>query len=163
MDEKLLVRHHVKLWKHDDIHNQWGFLTRLCSSCCTLVPAHQQLQCAICQTQMFSLAGASPLTGGRFTIWLPRAVPFHNKQTKKEHQSMYKACTSCSSWRRSTCQRLRWCTSTPPLSILTSSITIWYSAATAKDYSTSFVLLRMWLATICHVSGTCTPLGFWGG
>lgn len=91
-----------------------------------------------------------------------RSHSITNKQ-KKEHQSMYRACTSCSSWRRSTCQRLRWRTSTPPLSILTSSITIWYSAATAKDYSTSFVLLRMWLATICHVSGTCAPLGFWGG
>ena len=46
-------------------------------------------------------------------------------------------------------------------SILTSSITIWYDAATAKDKGRLQRIFR-WSAVICHPSGTCTPPGAWG-
>ncbi len=84
-----------------------------------------------------------------------------------------RGCTSCNSWRSSTCQKsmmVHFYTAIVE-SILTSSITIWYAAATAKDKGRLQCIIRSAEKVIgcslpslqdLYASRTCTPPGSWG-
>ena len=79
-------------------------------------------------------------------------------------KELNRGCTSCGSWRSSTCQRQWWCTSTPASSSPSSpppspSGTLLPRPMTKADCSVSSVLLRRWLAAICHLYRTCLPAG----